>query len=81
MGWGRGRGFGRGRGWGRRGYYPEPDPYYGPRPFYGPSSGDMYTEPDPKEEKAYLENVVKSLERELKAVQDRIKKLSETKQD
>ena len=87
MGWGRGfgrgrgrggRGFGRGRGWGGREYYPDPEPLYGPSPYYGPAPyfGDPYQEPAPEEEKTYLENVVKGLEEELKAVKDRLKGLA-----
>ena len=75
---GYGRGFGRG--WGRgfgRGYwgrgrsfwwrdYPS-DPYYQmshPR--------DIYPVPNKEEEKGYLEDMVKGLEEEIKAMQDRI---------
>ena len=85
-GWG--RGFGRGRGfWGRGGYgYSYPDPYYRPPPDYDPYYGPapyIEPEPDPEEEKKYLERVVDSLEKELKAVKDRLKELvkGKSKQD
>ena len=65
-GWG--RGLGRGRGYWWRGSYPyyEPDPYY-PR---------TYPEPSKEEEKNHLENIIKGLEEEIKAIRDRIKELS-----
>jgi hypothetical protein len=82
MGRGRGRGFGRGfgrGGWWRFGREPYPDPYYRPEPIYHPDYGPRYKEPDPEEEKAYLEVLVKDLEDELKAVKDRLKELIKEK--
>jgi hypothetical protein len=79
---GGGRGFGRGRGPGRgygrgfdRGYgrgYSEP---YGSEPYYPPFR-PVYREPAPDEEKVYLENLVKDMEKELEGVRSRIKELS-----
>ena len=77
-GWGRGfgRGFwGRGRGFWRRDYYP--DPYYGPVPYYR----DSYPEPNKEEEKSYLEDMVKGLEEELKAIKERLQGLSKEKKE
>ena len=76
-GWGRGRGFGRGFGWGRgygRGYgfY---EPYYPPESYY-PQVVPVYQEPAPEEEKAYLENLVKGMEKELADIKSRIKELA-----
>jgi hypothetical protein len=79
---GRGLGFGRGfgRGWGRglgrrrgflwRGGYPpyEPFPYY----------PGIYPETD-EDEESYLKNMVKELENQLTAVQDRLQELSKEK--
>lgn len=65
-GWGRGFGRGywrRGRGFWGRSYYPEP--YYQPAPT--------------KEEKKYLENIVKGLEEEIKDIRERIKEIAEEK--
>ncbi len=67
-GWGRGfgRGFrGRGRGFWWKGYY-GPTPY-GRYEFPAPSRED---------EKAYLENSIKDLEEELKAIHKRLQELS-----
>lgn len=84
-GWGRGRGFRRGRGFGRgfgrgwgRGYYRYPRPYYGPAPDLGPAPyyGVPYQEPTPEDEKAYLEEIVKSMEKDLAEVKNRIEVLS-----
>jgi hypothetical protein len=73
-GWGRGfgRGFwGRGRGfWWRRGY-PYPTPYY----------PDTYPEPSRDEEKAYLEDMVKGLEEEMKMIRERLQELSKEKKE
>lgn len=71
-GWG--RGFGRGfwwraRGFWRREYYPE---------LY---SRDIYPAPSREEEKTYLENIVKDLEAELKAVKERLQELSKEKKE
>jgi len=69
FGRGRGRGFGRGfRGWGM---YPYPVPYY----------PETYPEPSKEEEKAYLEDMVKGLEEELKMIQQRLQELSKEKKD
>jgi hypothetical protein len=91
-GWGRGRGFGRGRGrgfgrgfgWGRgrgRGYYPYPRPNFSPAPDFGraPYYGAPYKEPTPEDEKAYLEEIVKSMEKELAEAKKRIEELSKEK--
>ena len=56
------RGFGRGMG---RGRFLGQDDY--PRP--------VYQEPAPEEEKAYLENLLKGMEKELGDIKDRIKEL------
>ena len=63
---GYGRGFGRGYG-----YYET----YGPEPYYPPVR-PVYREPAPDEEKAYLENLVKDMEKELEDIRSRIKELS-----
>ncbi len=83
--WGRGRGFGRGRGrgfgrgWGRGrgfGYY---DPDFYPPPSYYPESEPVHREIPPNEEKAYLANLAKSLEKELEDIKNRLKELAEKK--
>ena len=61
---GLGRGWGRGRGFWWRGTAPEP--YY-------------ITAPSTAEVKTYLENMVKDLEEEIKAIKERIQGLSEEK--
>ena len=80
MGRGFGRGFGRGmgRGFGRGYGYYGPDnypqePYY---PAYGPGTVPAYQEPAPEEEKVYLENLVKGMEKELGDIKARIKELA-----
>jgi len=84
-----GRGFGYGRGYGRgyqgrgrgfwgRGYYPEP--YYEPAPYYPPYQQQVSPESS-KEEKAYLEDMVKGLEEELKAIKERLQDLSKEKRE
>jgi len=76
MGRGFGRGFwGRGRGFWHRGYYPESYYEQTPRPYYR----EPYTEPNPGEEKQYLEQMVKDLDEELKHVKDRLQELSKQK--
>ena len=92
-GYGRGRGFGPGRGMGRgfgrgmcwgRGFRrrfwrePYPDPYYRPEPIYHPYYGPEFKEPDPEEEKTYLKNLAEALEKEIKAIKDRLKELTTT---
>ena len=75
FGRGGGRGFGRGI-WGRRAYWRRPlyyDTYNDPIQTNAPS-------PNKEEEKAYLENMVKGLEAEIKEIRERIKTLSEEKQ-
>jgi len=77
-GWGRGFGrgyWGRGRGFWRRGDYPQS--YGWPEPYYG----DTYPTPSKEEEKSYLENMVKGLEEELKAIKQRIQELSKEKKE
>jgi len=73
---GRGRGFGRGfqgrgRGVWRQGVYPYPASY----------NPETYPEPSKEEEKAYLEDMVKGLEEELKMIQQRLQELSKEKKD
>ena len=72
VGRGGGRGFGHGRRFWRRGYQ---YPFYEP----GPMHPGIYPEPSKEEESSYLKNLVKSLEEELKAVQERLKELSREK--
>ncbi len=77
-GWGRGfrQGFwGRGRGFWRRDNYV--DPNYGPTPYYQDNSPEVHK----GEEKSYLENMVKDLEVELKAIKERIQELSKEKKE
>jgi len=77
-GWGRGfgRGFwGRGRGFQRRDYYS--DLHYGLAPYYR----DTYPETNKDEEKSYLENMVKNIEVELKAIKERLQELSKEKEE
>ena len=66
--WRRGRGF-----WGR-GY---DDPYYWPQPY----ARGLPPQPSQNEEKAYLEDLVKGLEEELKAVRERIQELSKERKE
>lgn len=63
--WGRGRGFG----WSREYLYPAP--YY-PYP-------ETYSEPSKEEEKAYLEDMVNSLEQEIKILKERLQDLLKEK--
>jgi hypothetical protein len=77
LGRGGGRGLGRGfwghsRGFGWRREYPYPEPYY---PYPG-----AYQVPS-EEEKAYLENMVKSLEEEMKILKQRLQDLSKEKKE
>ena len=66
------RGFrGRGRGFWWRGIYPYPAQY----------NPEMYPEPNREDEKAYLEDMVKNLENEMKIIQERLKELSKEKKD
>ena len=85
-----GLGFGCGRGWGRgywgrgrfyrgRGYYP--DPYFGPEPYYPPYKHPVSSEYNKDEEKKYLENLVKGLEEEMKAVKERLQELYKEKKE
>lgn len=75
---GRGRGLGYGRGfWGRgRGFlegalYPYPTPYF----------PESFIEPSREEEKAYLENMIKGLEEEMKLIRERFQELSKEKKE
>ena len=81
IGYGRrfGRGFGpgfgrrfwgRGRGFWRRGYIPRSVPYY-----------DSDQRPSINDEKAYLEDTIKSLEEEIKIVRERLEQLSKEKKE
>jgi hypothetical protein len=79
-GFGRGcdRGFGlglrgRGRGFWWRGYR---DTYYWPQTPFG-----VNPQPNKDEEKAYLENLVKNLEEEIKMVKERLHELSKEKNE
>ena len=75
-GYGRGfgRGFGgRGRGFWRRDYYPEQ--YYEPAPIHR----QAYPEQTKDEEKRYLEDMVKSLESDLKDMKKRLEDLDKEK--
>ncbi len=72
-----GRGFGRafrgrGRGFWLRGYN---DPYQFDRPYRA------YPQPTRDEEKAYLEDMIKSLEEEMKLIKDRLHELSKEKKE
>ena len=78
FGRGRGQGFGRGfwgrgQGFGRGGYYPESEPI----PYYRAS----YPEPSRGEEKHYLEETIKGLEGELKAIKERLQEISKEKKE
>lgn len=64
--WGRGRGF-----W-RRGYV---DPYW-QHPYF-----DFYQQPSKDEEKSYLEDMIKSLEEEMKRIRERLQELSKEKNE
>ena len=55
----------------------EPEPR---EPYPGPVYGPAYTEPDPEEEKSYLENVLQDLESEIKGIKRRLKILSKEKE-
>jgi hypothetical protein len=71
LGRGLGRGFyGRGRGFGWRGLY-YPAPYY----------PEAIPEPNIDQEKAYLEDMVKGLEEEIKIIQQRLQELSTEKKE
>ena len=72
FGRGQGRGLARGRGFGWRGSYPS---YYEPAPYYP----GTYPEPSKEDEKRYLEETLKGLEKEIKDIHNRIKELSEEK--
>jgi len=80
-GYGRGLGYG-GRGWGRgygRGFWGRGRGFWhGYYPYYEPGT---YTEQDKDAEKSYLEDIVKGLEEEIKAVKDRITELSKKKEE
>ena len=80
FGRGRGRGFGRGywgrgRGFWRGEYYP--DSYYASVPYYR----GIYPELSKDEEKPHLEDIIKGLEGELKAVKERLQELSKEKKE
>jgi len=80
FGRGYGRGYwGRGRGFWRRGYYPEP--YYEPAPYYPAYQQQVSPESSREEEKSYLEDMVKGLESELKAIKERLQELSKEKKE
>ena len=86
MGYGFGRGRGFGRGFGRRFY---PDISYGysmssretyPEYYYYPPVENISQEQRREEEKVYLENLVKHMGDEIRAMQERLKELSEEKE-
>ena len=67
-----GRGFrGRGRGFWWRGIYPNPAQY----------NSEIHFESSRENEKAYLEDMVKNLEKEMEIIQERLKELSKEKKD
>ena len=71
QGFGRGRGRGVGRGfWGR-----------GRRFWYRENNDVPFNQPSTEEEKVYLENLVKNLEDELKAVKDRLQDILKEKKE
>ena len=71
QGFGRGRGQGVGRGfWGR-----------GRRFWYRGNNDVPFNQPSTEEEKVYLENLVKNLEDELKAIKDKLQDLSKEKKE
>jgi hypothetical protein len=73
---GRGRGFGRGIGGRGRGFrWKDTYPYL---PVYGP---EIYPEPSREDEKAYLEDLVKGLEEELKMIRERLQELLKEKKE
>ena len=76
LGPGRGfrRGFRGGRGGGRGPYPPASPDVEIPPPVYGPA-------PAPEQEVEYLEATAEQLERELKAIKDRIKELAKSKKE
>ena len=69
-GYGQGFGRGRGRGVGR-----------GRRFWYRGYNDVPFIQPSTEEEKVYLENLVKNLKDELKAIKDRLQNLSKEKKD
>ncbi len=72
-GFGRGRGRGLGRGWGWRNRAP-----YWPSEDFGPVYGPGYAPaPSREDQKAYLEDIRRSLEQELEDIRKRIAELSE----
>ena len=95
FGRGLGRGFGRGfwrrgRGFWWRNYYPYPMFYHRATPLYPrrrhlasviPYYGSIHLEPSKEEEKTYLENLVKDLEEELKAIRAKLQELSKEKKE
>ena len=68
-----GRGFGRGLGGRSRGFWwlGYRDPYYRPQDPFG-----VNLQPNKDEEKAYLEELVKNLEEEIKVFKERLQELS-----
>jgi hypothetical protein len=84
-GGGRGRAFGGGRGWAWRSYAwggPQAGYYgygtYAPEPYYpGPWGGYGY-QPNPNDEKVYLENQLQALQEQIGFIQQRIEELSQS---
>jgi len=68
FGFGRGRGRGRGFGFARS--------YYGPRRMW---TEPVYPTSNTEDEKVYLEQMIRDLEAEIKAVREKLKNLSEEK--
>ena len=79
--YGRGRGRGLGRGyWGRgRGFWRQGyrDPYFQPYPY----DIETYPQPNKDEEKNYLQDLIKSLEEEIKTIKQRLQELDKEKKD
>jgi hypothetical protein len=84
-GYGRGFGFGRGRGRGfGRGYWGRGIGFWWRgEPYFGPHSYNIGLPPilSKGEEKTYLEDVIKSLEQEMKMIRDRLQELSKEKKE
>lgn len=80
-GYGRGFGRGGGRGFGR-GYWGR-DRGFGWRDVYypGPYQPETIPEPSSEEEKAYLEDMIKGLEEEIKIIRERLQELSKEKKE
>ena len=77
IGYGRGLGFGRGRGRGfGRGFWG-----HGRRFWYRDYHDTPFNKPGTEEEKTYLENMIKSLDEEIKSIRDRLQEISKEKKE